>query len=100
MTNLTFSDELEKLLELVEYKQFIRIGQVLYAEYCGALKAECTVSELVWGWCRNPCFANTLIGELILNVPDYSRILGNGNRSICSGVPANSFVAWACRRQS
>jgi hypothetical protein len=91
MANLTFEDELQALLDLVEFKQFVRYGHALYADYFGVLKPECTVSELVWGWCKNPCFANSLIHDLMVIVLDYPKVLGRANRSIRQKYLARDF---------
>ena len=91
MANLTYDDELKNLLELVKFKNFVRYGHVLYSDYCGTLKPECTVGELVWGWCRNPCFAISLIKEMLSILPDFPKILGRSNRYICSDLIATNF---------
>lgn len=91
MASLTFDDELNALLELVEFKSFVRYGHALYAEHCGVLRPECTVSELVWGWCRNPCFANRLIQLLMSLLPDYPKVLGRSNRDIKESLVAENF---------
>ena len=91
MAYLSFGDELELLLELVKFKGFVRYSGVLYAEHCGEFRPECTIAELVWGWCRNPCYALRLIEEVTASIPDYLKILGNSHRDmslplICGNV--------------
>lgn len=101
MANLTFQDELDNLLELVKFKSFVRYGNALYAEHCGVLRPECTVSEMVWGWCRNPVFAQRLIRSVMAEVPDYPKVLGRSNHDISSAVIADSFdlaMAMVCQR--
>ena len=82
--NLTYTDELEALMALVEYKQYQRYGQTLYAKY-ETLKPECTIGELVWGWCHNPCFAVRLIAELESKIPNCERftaLMSKANRLV------------------
>lgn len=102
MANLTFDDELKALYDLIRFKKFIRYGNALFTEYCGELRPERTVSELVWGWCHNPCFAKGLIDELMRTVPDYPKLLGNANRSVQSSLIAKNFdqaMVLVCSKQ-
>jgi hypothetical protein len=91
--NFTYQDDLKSLLELIQFKQFHRYGQVLYAKYpdtSGAAgpagyisKPELTLSELAWGFCRTPAFAVRLNADLDRLVPDcdkYSTVLSKANR--------------------
>ena len=91
MAHLTFQNELDILNDLIDFKAYVRYNEALFVEHCGALKPECTVSELVWGWCRNPCFANALIHNLMQTIPDYPKVLGSGNRNVCSKLIASDF---------
>ena len=67
--NLTFSEELKNLLVLIKFKDYNRYGNTLYAQYTH-LKADCTIPEFVWNFCKNPCFAKALIKHIIDQVPD------------------------------
>jgi len=81
--NLTFDEELKRLLDLVAFKGYKRVGQVLYASYADdVLKPECTINEVVWGFCYNPWFAKALIAELKNLIIDYAVVLGRANRTI------------------
>lgn len=77
----TYQDELISLIELVQFKGYKRNGCVLYAKY-GYFKPECTISELVWGFCRNPCFARQLVRDLSVHILDYTDILSKSNSNI------------------
>ena len=79
--SLTFQDELKALIQLVKFKNYRRSGCVLYAKY-GYFKPECTITELVWGFCRNPCYARALSRELSALIPDYVELMGKANQSI------------------
>lgn len=82
--NLTFQEELKALLDLVQFKQFQRYGQTLFAKY-DVLKPELTISELAWGFCRNPCFAIKLQNELdrlIPNCEQFSKLMAKANRLV------------------
>lgn len=82
--NYNYADELEFLLELIQYKNFQRYGSILYAKY-DTLKAECSIGEMVWGWCKNPCFAKRLIADLEKRVPNCERfasLLSKSNKLV------------------
>ena len=90
--NQTFNDELKALIALVRFKKYKRDGCVLYAKY-DIYKPECTVSELVWGFCRNPCYARKLVRELLANIPDYPEILSKSTQMIQQDTIYPSFDA-------
>lgn len=90
--NQTFNDELKALIALVRFKKYKRDGCVLYAKY-DIYKPECTVSELVWGFCRNPCYARKLVRELLANIPDYPEILSKSTQMIQRDTIYPSFDA-------
>lgn len=79
-----YQEELKNLLELVKFKQYRRYGDVLYAKY-EVVKPDCTILELVWGWCRNPVFAGRLAADLDSKIPnceDFSKVLAKSNRLV------------------
>lgn len=79
-----YQEELKNLLDLVEFKQFRRYGSILYAKY-DVVKPECSILELVWGWCRNPVFAGRLTADLEAKIPNcetFSKILAKSNKLI------------------
>lgn len=93
MNYYNYQDELKALLELIEFKQYHRYGQTLYARY-ETMKPEITLCELAWGFCRNPCFANKLYGDLNNIVPDrtkFSSLMSKSNRAIESELLNPSF---------
>ena len=79
--SFTFADELKALVDLVKFKNYRRSGCVLYAKY-GYFKPECTITEMVWGFCRNPCYARSLSRELSALIPDYVDIFAKANQCI------------------
>jgi hypothetical protein len=91
--NYSYTEELKLLLNLVKFKDFQRYGMTLYAKY-DTLKAECTIGELVWGWCKNPCFANRLIADLEARIPNcerYTSVLSKANRLIETSLLNDTF---------
>ena len=72
--NLSFDQELEGLLETVSFLSLTRYGDVFYTKKV-TLKKERSISEFVWGFCFNPCFAKTLIVELKKRVSDAKKYL-------------------------
>jgi hypothetical protein len=100
--NPTFDDELKTLIALVRFKGYKRDGCVLYAKY-DIYKPECTITELVWGFCRNPCFARRLTRELLAIIPDFTEILGKSNQMICQGRLFPTFdtaMAQICKKSN
>lgn len=88
--NLTFNEELSRLEDLIEFKRYERVGDVLYARY-DTLRPECTLSELVWGNCKSPCFANRLIEQLREIVPSFPSILSQTNREVSNYLTFRTF---------
>jgi len=86
----TFKDELNKLLDLIRYKRYYRSGDVLYVRY-DYFKPECTISELVWGFCVNPCYAKRLTDTLLATLPDYPMILSVSGQNISNDTIQISF---------
>ena len=89
--NMTFEEEYADLLKLIKFKDHRRYGTDLYAKYCfdGGYewKHEYNICELVWGFCKNPCFAKELVVELDNNVIDmnvFMKTLAKGNKKIKS----------------
>lgn len=73
---------MKALRKLIAYKEYERYGSLLYADY-EVLKPECSIAELVWGWCRNPGFAKSLISDLRRSIPDrinFPELLVDSNR--------------------
>lgn len=102
MNPTTFNEELETLTKLVTFKGYKRYGCVFYAKY-DFYKPECTVSELVWGFCRNPCYARQLARELSIRVPDFADVLSKSNQLICSDTVYQSFdqaMAQICKKDN
>lgn len=89
--NLTFDDELEQLLELIDYKQYRRRGDALLVPRGSAWVPECTIREMVWGWCKNPCYANALVAEISATIPDYAVVLGAGNHAVSAELVFDQF---------
>ncbi len=96
--SVTFADELKALIDLVKFKKYKRSGCVLYAKY-SYFKPECTITELVWGFCRNPCYARKLARELSLLIPDYAQLLGKANTDVAQVCLFPTFD-YAMRRLS
>jgi hypothetical protein len=97
--NQTFDEELKNLQDLIAFKGYRRNGCVLYAKY-DFFKPECSISELVWGFCRNPCYARRLARVLYDSIPDYTETLGKANRTLCRSSLKPSFdeaMAVVCR---
>lgn len=88
--SFTFNDELKALIDLINFKQYKRDGCVLYAKY-QYFKPECTITELVWGFCRNPCYAKRLARELYAIIPDYTQLLSKANESVTNDILFSSF---------
>ncbi len=86
----TFADELKNLIQLIKFKGYRRNGCVLYAKY-EFFKPECTISELVWGFCHNPCYARRLVHQLSTMLPDYIEIMGKSNQMITESFMFSSF---------
>lgn len=99
LMNLTFDEELKALIRLIQFKQFQRYGQTLFAKYPvptggQALKPEITLSELAWGFCRNPCYATRLASELerlVVNCEQFSATLAKANRLIENSKLVSTF---------
>ena len=76
---MTFDEEYYELLDLIKLKDYRRYGDDLYAKYCFndgyKWKFEYNICELVWGFCKNPCFANGLVKQLEKNVPNMNKCL-------------------------
>lgn len=93
MNYYNYQDELKTLLDLVDFKQYHRYGQTLYARY-ETMKPELTICELAWGFCHNPCFATKLHKDLERLIPDrtkFSNALAKSNRRIDAGLLNESF---------
>lgn len=88
--SLSYTEELELLLQLIVLKGYRRDGCVLYAKYEN-FKPECTISEMVWGHCHNPCFARRLTRELSNMIPDYTQIMSKLNQTISSDTIFGDF---------
>jgi hypothetical protein len=88
-----YQEELNNLMDLVKFKEYRRYGPILYAKY-EVVKPECSILELVWGWCRNPVFAARLTADLEAKIPNcetFSKVLAKSNRLIDTDNLNRSF---------
>lgn len=97
--NMTWDDEYRELMNLIKFKKYRRYGNDLYAHYQFddgyEWKFEYNLCEIVWGFCKNPCFANTLVKKLEEDVPDMNKCittLAKGNNKISS---KKMFSSWS-----
>jgi len=86
---MSSAQEYNDLLDLIKFKEYRRYGNDLYAKYCFddgyEWKFEYNICELVWGFCKNPCFANRLVKLLENSIPDMNiclKVLAKGNVNI------------------
>lgn len=93
--SFSFSEELDQLMALVRMKAYRRDGCVLYAKY-EEFKPECTVTELVWGHCHNPCFARRLAREITARIPDFTQVLSKLRQTIAPDNIYPSFESAMC----
>ncbi len=80
--NFTFDDdELQLLFDIIEFKKYQRYDNLLYADYNGP-KAECTIPEFVWNYCKNPRWATRLIEQVekhLINCRPFLNTLAESN---------------------
>lgn len=95
---MTSTQEYNELLDLIKFKQYRRYGDDLYAKYCFddgyEWKYEYNICELVWGFCKNPCFANKLVKKLEKTIPDMNqclKVLAKGNVNVKSSRMYNRW---------
>lgn len=88
---MSFSDEYKDLMELIKFKQYRRYGNDLFSQFCFddgyEWKLEYNICELVWGFCKNPCYAKRLVKTLEKDIPDMNKclkVLAKGNSNIRS----------------
>lgn len=86
---MTFDEEYYELIKLFKLKEFRRYGDDLYTKYCFdwgyEWKFEYNICELVWGFCKNPCFAKGLIKQLekdIIDMNIFVKVLAKSNKAI------------------
>lgn len=97
---MTFDDEYNELMDLIKFKKYRRYGDNLYAQYVFddgfEWKLEYNICELVWGFCKNPCYANRLVEALGTKTPDMNKCvktLAKSNKNIRSDRTYNSWEA-------
>jgi hypothetical protein len=96
--SMTFDQEYKELTDLINFKEYRRYGNDLFAKYVfdGGYewKYEYNICEFVWGFVKNPCFAPRLVRYLEKNVTDmkkYLKILAKSNKQVNN---SNLFGKW------
>lgn len=92
-TTLSIEDELNLLLNLIKTLSLKRYHNTFFVKY-QTLQRAYSISEFVWAYCYNPCFANKLISKIEERVPDYKQylsILARANKKINVD---NVFLEW------
>ena len=97
---MSFADEHQELLTLINYKNYRRYNNDLYALYDtdgtgqSEWKFEYNICEFVWGFCKNPCYAKRLTKALeddVQNFNGFLKVLARSNNNI---KPSNLYHKW------